>query len=89
MPACYTYQERPAGENKAYIAQSVPHHTKHTDSGLWGVFDRRMYRETMLISRRCLVPVLLAADLLLQGCQLTQYTEGYTLTLLNFARKVL
>lgn len=48
-----------------------------------------MYRETMLISRRCLVPVLLAADLLLQGCQLTQYTEGYTLTLLDFARKVL
>lgn len=33
-------------------------------------------------------PVLLAADLLLQGCQLTQYTEGYTLTLLEFARKV-
>lgn len=33
-------------------------------------------------------PVLLAADLLLQGCQLTQYTEGYTLALLEFARKV-
>lgn len=39
--------------------------------------------------RRCLVlePVC-ATELLLQGCQLTQYTEGYTKTLLKLARKV-
>lgn len=42
-------------------------------------------------TRRILIvcSVMRAADLLLQGCQLTQYTEGYTATLLEFARKVL
>lgn len=43
----------------------------------------------MFISNRCLLPFEHAAGLLLQGCQLTQYTEGYTPTLLGFARKVL
>lgn len=38
--------------------------------------------------RRLVVEPVCVTELLLQGCRLTQYTEGYTKTLLELARKV-
>lgn len=63
----------------------APHESTHY-SGACCTADKRRQDVPLLSLPSSL---LRGADLLLQGCQLTQYTEGYTRILLDFARKVL